>query len=108
MVEHQLFTDVNSASRDSPVHNGYPKMQETECKISNMARSSDMEKHMDCKTSFSPFVGEDEEDSLIESPPQRNSDMAFLDHIIRSPVDTGEMANGDVYGSGDDDSPETQ
>ncbi|VYS62724.1 unnamed protein product [Arabidopsis thaliana] len=108
LVEHQPYEDVSSASRDSLVHDGYPKMLETAFKTSTMARSSDMEKHMDCKTSYSRFDGEDEEDSLIESPPQRNSDMAFLDHIIRSPVDTGATENRDVYGSGDDDSPETQ
>ncbi|CAA7045356.1 unnamed protein product [Microthlaspi erraticum] len=74
------------------------------------ASDTAMEKHMDCKTSFNPFdeVKEEEEGHLMESPPQRNSsEMAFLDHIIRSPVDTGETAKGVVYGSGDDDCPAT-
>lgn len=88
---HPSYVDVNSTSRD-----GYPKIQETEFKTSTMA-APDTEGHMDCKTSINPF------DSLMESPPQRNSDMAFLDHIIRSPVDTGHTESGVVYSSDDDD-----
>lgn len=112
VAEHQPYQDVNSRDGRVPgsYDDGYPKMQETEFKTSTMA-ARDMEKHMDCKTSYNPFDGEEEEeeeDSLMESPPQRNSDMAFLDHIIRSPVDTGETANGVVYGSEDDDSPARQ
>ncbi|ESQ56074.1 hypothetical protein EUTSA_v10024261mg [Eutrema salsugineum] len=106
VVKHQVYEDVNSASRDGLVPGSYDdgcsKMQEAEFKTSTMAEASS---EMDCKTnSYSAFVGEEEEENLMESPPQKNSDMAFLDHIISSPVDTGETENREE----DDDFPAKQ
>ncbi|XP_010532542.1 PREDICTED: increased DNA methylation 1 isoform X2 [Tarenaya hassleriana] len=94
-VDRRNCVDSNKASRDDvPVLGGLPTWPddicpnrgETEYKPSMAAAMDRVENGVGSgygTSSDSPRRRE-----LVESPPHRNCDMAFLDHIIRSPVDT--------------------